>query len=244
VLGQHVQDNDLASCLAPTEWCGWRGDWCGFPTCRSYPGSDCPAASSARGHLDLVPDLAVEIISRHNTREEMDRKLLDYFAAGVRLVWYVYPATREVHIYASPINTSHSAPKTRSTAATCCPASNCRWRRSSLSRERLAEGISIPQLLAPRRYNPLERRSTPPRETSAVGGRAGNDGRRRSGAAAPTARQPPPARADRPLDRRLAGIVCSRSSSRSRRSGCFTPPDPLQQRPQHLDRFMLASMAG
>jgi Uma2 family endonuclease len=47
----------------------------------------------------LVPDLTVEVISRGNTREEMDRKLRDYFAAGVRLAWYVYPAAREVRVY-------------------------------------------------------------------------------------------------------------------------------------------------
>jgi Uma2 family endonuclease len=51
----------------------------------------------------LVPDLAVEVISKHNTRQEMDRKLQDYFAAGVRLVWYVYHTPRrEVWAYKSP----------------------------------------------------------------------------------------------------------------------------------------------
>jgi len=49
---------------------------------------------------DLVPDLAVEVISRGNTREEMDRKLREYFDAGVRLVWYVYPETCQAHVYA------------------------------------------------------------------------------------------------------------------------------------------------
>ena len=29
----------------------------------------------------------------------MARKLADYFSAGVRLVWYVYPATCEVEVY-------------------------------------------------------------------------------------------------------------------------------------------------
>jgi Uma2 family endonuclease len=48
---------------------------------------------------DLVPDLAVEVINRGNTCEEMDRKLREYFDAGVRLVWYVYPGSREVHVY-------------------------------------------------------------------------------------------------------------------------------------------------
>jgi Uma2 family endonuclease len=47
-------------------------------------------------------DLAVEITSPHNTVQEMDRKLVDYFAAGVRAVWYVYPKSREVVVYSSP----------------------------------------------------------------------------------------------------------------------------------------------
>ena len=50
---------------------------------------------------DLAPDLAVEVISKGNTPEEMDRKLHEYFAAGVRAVWYVYPATRQVHVFGS-----------------------------------------------------------------------------------------------------------------------------------------------
>lgn len=47
----------------------------------------------------LVPDLAVEVISRGNTREEMEQKLADYFRVGVRQVWYVYPDRREVWQY-------------------------------------------------------------------------------------------------------------------------------------------------
>lgn len=51
---------------------------------------------------DLVPDLAVEVLSEGNTAAEMERKLQEYFAAGVRLVWYVYPEQRTVHVYTSP----------------------------------------------------------------------------------------------------------------------------------------------
>jgi hypothetical protein len=32
----------------------------------------------------------------------MARKLTDYFSAGVRLVWYVYPTTGEIHVYEAP----------------------------------------------------------------------------------------------------------------------------------------------
>jgi Uma2 family endonuclease len=47
----------------------------------------------------LVPDLAVEILSAGNTPGEMARKLRDYFAAGVRLVWYIDPRTRTATVY-------------------------------------------------------------------------------------------------------------------------------------------------
>jgi Uma2 family endonuclease len=47
----------------------------------------------------ITPDLAVEIISKGNTHEEMERKLLDYFEAGIRQVWYVYPELRQVYVY-------------------------------------------------------------------------------------------------------------------------------------------------
>jgi len=52
---------------------------------------------------DLSPDLAVEVISKGNTREEMERKLADYFAAQVRRVWYIHHTPRrEVQVYTSP----------------------------------------------------------------------------------------------------------------------------------------------
>ncbi|MCH8045947.1 MAG: Uma2 family endonuclease [Planctomycetes bacterium] len=50
----------------------------------------------------LVPDLAVEILSKNNTPQEMQGKLRDYFTAGVRLVWYVDPQPRQVRVYTSP----------------------------------------------------------------------------------------------------------------------------------------------
>ncbi len=49
----------------------------------------------------LVPDLAVEVLSPSNTAAEMDQKLRDYFAAGVRLVWYLDPRKRTVLVYDS-----------------------------------------------------------------------------------------------------------------------------------------------
>jgi Uma2 family endonuclease len=50
---------------------------------------------------ELGCDLAVEVISPSNTKREMERKLRDYFGAGVKAVWLVYPKTREVAVYSS-----------------------------------------------------------------------------------------------------------------------------------------------
>ncbi|MFI5381943.1 MAG: Uma2 family endonuclease [Tepidisphaerales bacterium] len=51
----------------------------------------------------VVPDLAVEVLSEGNKKPEMDRKLRDYFGAGVRLVWFVQPKTQTAMAYTSPI---------------------------------------------------------------------------------------------------------------------------------------------
>ena len=48
---------------------------------------------------ELVPDLAVEVLSKSNTPAEMSRKLGEYFQAGVRLVWLVDPNARGVTVY-------------------------------------------------------------------------------------------------------------------------------------------------
>jgi Uma2 family endonuclease len=51
---------------------------------------------------DLAPDLAVEVISKSNTKKEIERKLQEYFDSGVRLAWVVRPKTRTVEVYTAP----------------------------------------------------------------------------------------------------------------------------------------------
>ena len=57
------------------------------------------AGSEAAPHM--APDLAVEVLSRSNTKREMQRKLREYLDSGVRLVWFVDLPTRSVTVYAS-----------------------------------------------------------------------------------------------------------------------------------------------
>jgi Uma2 family endonuclease len=50
---------------------------------------------------DLVPDLAIEVLSKGNTKAEMNRKLREYFEVGVRLVWLIDPKTRTAVVHTS-----------------------------------------------------------------------------------------------------------------------------------------------
>ena len=68
-----------------------------FISWNRFPGRKLPAEPIP----DLAPDLAIEILSASNTEGEMQRKLRDYFTAGVRLVWYIDPQTRSAKSYAA-----------------------------------------------------------------------------------------------------------------------------------------------
>jgi Uma2 family endonuclease len=51
---------------------------------------------------DMVPDLAIEVVSPSNTANHVHEKIHEYFKAGVSRVWVVYPRQKEVYVYASP----------------------------------------------------------------------------------------------------------------------------------------------
>jgi Uma2 family endonuclease len=51
---------------------------------------------------DVVPNLAVEVVSPSNTAREVLDKLAEYFRVGVERVWVIYPSQRQIYVYASP----------------------------------------------------------------------------------------------------------------------------------------------
>jgi Uma2 family endonuclease len=51
---------------------------------------------------DMVPDLAIEVVSPSNTFMEILKKIQEYFQAGVRQVWVVNPDEPVVYVYSSP----------------------------------------------------------------------------------------------------------------------------------------------
>jgi Uma2 family endonuclease len=66
--------------------------WDRLPT-REFPDKAIP---------DLAPDLAIEVLSRSNTKKEMRLKRLDYFQSGVQAVWEIQPKTQTAEVYISP----------------------------------------------------------------------------------------------------------------------------------------------
>jgi Uma2 family endonuclease len=61
----------------------------------SQPGSDNAWA--------VLPDLMVEVVSPHDIAEEVIEKINEYFAAGTKLVWVIYPVQQLIYVYESPL---------------------------------------------------------------------------------------------------------------------------------------------
>ena len=55
-----------------------------------------------RSAWNVVPDLAVEVVSDSNTASEVQAKIEEYFRCGVRLVWVVYPHQQAIQSWTSP----------------------------------------------------------------------------------------------------------------------------------------------
>ena len=70
-------------------------------TPRSSPSTAGRRGSGFRGEMRgrSVPDLAVEVVSRHDVALELIEKIHEYFAAGVRLAWVVFPTVEQVYVY-------------------------------------------------------------------------------------------------------------------------------------------------
>ena len=57
-----------------------------------------PGERLPKGYVTIAPDLAVEVVSPTDKAENVEEKVIQYLAAGVHLVWIVYPQTRTVHV--------------------------------------------------------------------------------------------------------------------------------------------------
>jgi len=53
---------------------------------------------AARHNEDVHPDFVIEVISKTDQLEKVARKMDDYRAAGVPVVWHVFSQSKQVHV--------------------------------------------------------------------------------------------------------------------------------------------------
>jgi Uma2 family endonuclease len=51
-----------------------------------------------KGHSTIVPDLVVEVVSPHDSYNDVDEKLAEWLDAGAKLIWIVNPLLRQVRV--------------------------------------------------------------------------------------------------------------------------------------------------
>jgi Uma2 family endonuclease len=70
-----------------------------FVSYKSWPKSRRVPSTAA---WEVIPELAVEIVSPTNGAEDVVEKNIEYFNAGVRLVWVIFPEMQQAYVYTSP----------------------------------------------------------------------------------------------------------------------------------------------
>ena len=99
---------------------------------------------------DVVPDLAIEVVSKTNTADQMAEKIEDYFRSGVRQVWVVYPGTRKIYLYDTPTSVKIlqvGDDLEGGSGARRLPGSLwkiCSWKEPKIQRPRSVCSISVP----------------------------------------------------------------------------------------------------
>ena len=59
------------------------------------------------GHLQTVPELLVEVVSKRDEFEAVEAKIEEYLAAGVSVVWLVKPRSKTVDVWRADGSVTH-----------------------------------------------------------------------------------------------------------------------------------------
>jgi Uma2 family endonuclease len=103
VLGSYVRANGLGEVFAAETGFILRRDpdTVRAPDAAFVARERLPTGELPPGYLEMVPDLAVEVVSPGDSAREVREKVDDWMQAGVRLLWAIDPATRSVTVYRS-----------------------------------------------------------------------------------------------------------------------------------------------
>ena len=58
-----------------------------------------PSDAPPEGHCRIPPDVAIEAVSPNDLARAIEEKVEQWLAAGVRLVWVLYPDTHRLHVH-------------------------------------------------------------------------------------------------------------------------------------------------
>lgn len=50
---------------------------------------------------DVIPEFVIEIISGNDNINQVEKKIIEYYKAGVSIVWLILPEEQSVHVYTS-----------------------------------------------------------------------------------------------------------------------------------------------
>jgi Uma2 family endonuclease len=60
-----------------------------------------PQLVMAANYENIVPSFVIEVISESDNASKLEKKLREYFNAGVQTVWYIYTNEKVVYVYTS-----------------------------------------------------------------------------------------------------------------------------------------------
>ncbi len=85
-----------------------------------------PETGTPASKWEIPPDLAIEVISPTDVWDKVNRKVREYFAAGVQQVWLVSQQEEEVMIYDSPTQIRVVTADQELTSEALLPGFKCR----------------------------------------------------------------------------------------------------------------------
>lgn len=103
LIGNHVHAEDLGRCVMDGRAGYQCYEWAPLQVRRpdvSYVATGRLAGDiPPDGHIQIAPDLAVEVVSPNDNGNEVQEKVVEYLRAGVRLIWVIYPKTRSAQAF-------------------------------------------------------------------------------------------------------------------------------------------------
>jgi len=103
-LGLYIREYDLGRCVVEGKFALPNSKNRRIPDLAFISYSTWPKAKKipSVAFMSIAPDLVVEVISPSDGGRDIIKKMQEYFRAGCKAVWVVWPDAEQIHVYASP----------------------------------------------------------------------------------------------------------------------------------------------